>query len=248
MHMPNTNKSQVKTGSKQHRKASSRKGDKNSSPKEKGDVFAREIGKRIADARDGLGWSQAALHARTKIADSESVGISRSVLSLYELGINKPGAREIRLLCEALKVSPNWLLYGSESPGKAIQAAFQFLRGSDLEISVRLAVALLALDPVERDALASLVFSIATRKLGDVRLSSVMVMAQIMADDFLKTIRQYVDEDAKSLPIRDLLDRFIQDTSKDMLTNWGNLRPLSVDDEEADTDAPLPPRSLGKSK
>lgn len=45
-------------------------------------------------------------------------GISRSVLSGYETGRTKPGAKEIKLLCEALSVNPNRLLFGSEEPFK----------------------------------------------------------------------------------------------------------------------------------
>lgn len=73
--------------------------------KVKEDQLAREIGQRILEARTGLGWSQQALHTRTKLHDSEGIGISRAVLSLYETGVNKPGAREIRILCETLKIT-----------------------------------------------------------------------------------------------------------------------------------------------
>lgn len=46
----------------------------------------------------------------------EQTGISRAVLFGYEAGRTRPGARELRLLCEALKVTPNRLLFGSEEP------------------------------------------------------------------------------------------------------------------------------------
>ncbi len=52
--------------------------------------------------------SQSDLHGKT--------GLSRTVLINYEAGRHKPGARELRLLCDALEVSPNQLIYGSEEP------------------------------------------------------------------------------------------------------------------------------------
>lgn len=45
---------------------------------------------------------------------SRLTGISKTVLHGYERGRTKPGARELRILSAALKVSPNMLLLGSE--------------------------------------------------------------------------------------------------------------------------------------
>lgn len=209
------------------------------------DRLAADIGKRIADARTGLGWSQTALHTRTKLADPEGVGISRAVLSLYETGKNKPGAREIRILCDTLKVSPNWLLYGSESPARAIQASVDFLQGSDIDVSARLAFALLALDPTERDSLAQLVLSILTKKLGDVRLSSLMMTANLLSAGLMREIVDFVGDDAKKLPLPEIIDRCLQQMADGFYTNYGNLRPV-VEDEDFDpsVDTPPPPRKL----
>lgn len=195
------------------------------------DRLAAEIGHRIADARNGLGWSQIALHTRTKLADPEGVGISRAVLSLYETGKNKPGAREIRLLCDALKVSPNWLLYGSESPARAIQPSADFLRGTDVDISARLAFALLALGKTERDSLALLVFSILTKKMGDIRLSSLMTMANMLSSSLMREVISFVGQDAKELPLDEIIDRCIQEMGDSIYTNYGNLRPAIPDDQ-----------------
>ncbi len=209
------------------------------------DRLAVEIGKRIADARNGLGWSQLALHTRTKLTDPEGMGISRAVLSLYETGTNKPGAREIRLLCDTLKVSPNWLLYGSESPARAIQPSTDFLRGSDIEISARLAFAMLALDATERDSLAQLVFSILTKKTGDIRLSSLMMAANSYSSDLMRSITSVVGQEAKNLPLSEIIDCFIQNMCDGTYSNYGNLRPVIHDDEfDPFVDEPPPPRKL----
>lgn len=64
------------------------------------------IGIRLKAAREAKGISQSDLHAKT--------GLSRTVLINYEAGRHKPGTRELRLLCDALEVSPNYLIYGTE--------------------------------------------------------------------------------------------------------------------------------------
>lgn len=66
------------------------------------------IGIRLKTAREAKSMSQSDLHGKT--------GLSRTVLINYEAGRHKPGARELRLLCDALEVSPNQLIYGSEEP------------------------------------------------------------------------------------------------------------------------------------
>lgn len=66
------------------------------------------IGIRLKAARESKGLSQSDLHNKT--------GLSRTVLINYEAGRHKPGARELRLLCDALEVSPNHLIYGTEDP------------------------------------------------------------------------------------------------------------------------------------
>ena len=47
---------------------------------------------------------------------SRLTGISRTVLFGYEGGRTRPGAREIRLIAQALRVSPNRLIFGDEKP------------------------------------------------------------------------------------------------------------------------------------
>lgn len=47
---------------------------------------------------------------------AEDSGVSRSAIKGYETGRNMPGARELKLLCRVLQVSPNVLLFGTEAP------------------------------------------------------------------------------------------------------------------------------------
>lgn len=150
-----------------------------------------DIGERIKEAREALGWSQTVLHTRTKLADLNGEGISRTVLVGYESGKYKPGARELRILAETLRVTPSWLLYRADSPFGTELASMQFMHGKDeFEVAVRLALAILLLKRHERDLLAGLLFSLGGRALGDMRLSGLMVLANMLAGDFLTRLKQ----------------------------------------------------------
>lgn len=75
-----------------------------------------ELGIRLQVARQAAGLTQGQLSKQLAHADKEGRGVSAAVISLYERGVNKPGPKELRLLCEALRVTPNFLLYGNEDP------------------------------------------------------------------------------------------------------------------------------------
>src|ERR1051325_9148489 len=66
------------------------------------------IAVELSRARSKAGLSHSELHRIT--------GISRTVLIGYETGRTNPGEREIKKLCDALRVTPNQLLYGTEQP------------------------------------------------------------------------------------------------------------------------------------
>ncbi len=66
------------------------------------------IAGELVKARTKAGISQSQLAERSKI--------SRNTLMGYESGRNKPGARELMAICQALAVTPNRLLFGREEP------------------------------------------------------------------------------------------------------------------------------------
>lgn len=74
------------------------------------------LGERLRDARTVAKLTQGELAERTKFADKEGVGISRNVISFIESGRTQPGPKEIRLLCEVLRITPNRLIYGEDEP------------------------------------------------------------------------------------------------------------------------------------
>lgn len=75
-----------------------------------------KLGERLQQAREERRWTQGELAELTRSLDSDEKGVSRAVISLYEVGTNRPSPREIRLLCEALRITPNLLIYGDDDP------------------------------------------------------------------------------------------------------------------------------------
>lgn len=81
------------------------------------------LGKRVVRARTHYGLNVEALSRMTKLCDEgEGRGISPPTLARYESGESAPGAREIRLLCVALRITAQWLIFGDVSvPGASVK-------------------------------------------------------------------------------------------------------------------------------
>lgn len=75
--------------------------------------IGERIRKRRAEISDGLGIED--LSRLCKSYDPEGQGVSRATIFRYEAGQGLPGARELRILCDALDMSANELLMGAES-------------------------------------------------------------------------------------------------------------------------------------
>lgn len=146
------------------------------------DVPEDGVGSRLRAAREARGISQTALAEHSKSVDPDRKGVSRTVIVGYESGQFKPGAREIRILCESLLVTPNWLIYGSNFAGGAEQASMEAVRKNGLFAAMRLALAIAVLKPHERNAFSSLVLSMAGRELGDQKLSALFLLAGKIAE------------------------------------------------------------------
>lgn len=70
------------------------------------------LGERLKYARAQLELNIDALSRLTEEYDSNRKGVSPTSISRYESGENLPGTFEFRLLCDALDVPAQWLLYG----------------------------------------------------------------------------------------------------------------------------------------
>lgn len=101
------------------------------------------IGERLKYARSELSLSVEALARLTKRYDqADSKGVSPTSLLRYESGESLPGARELRLLCQAVAVPPQWLLFGelpnsgkSIAQQKLIEAMAEFVREVQSDIN-----------------------------------------------------------------------------------------------------------------
>lgn len=76
------------------------------------------LGDRVRYARSELKLNAEALSRLTKEYDLQGTGLSPTSIARYESGESLPGARELRILCEAFQVPASWLLYGDPVDGR----------------------------------------------------------------------------------------------------------------------------------
>jgi len=135
-----------------------------------------EIATELIRARTRAGMSQSQLAERS--------GLSRNAVMAYESGRNKPGAREIKLLCEALKLTPNKLIFGSEEPFKQTENVFDALGlTSENQEAVLFSVVFNMLGRDERQAVITLVHNLLEARHGE-KFREMIEVTKIMATEF----------------------------------------------------------------
>ena len=190
------------------------------------------IGGRIRSARESRGFSQTAVAVRSKLVDPNKRGVARTVLVGYESGQFKPGAREIRILCEVLSITPNWLIYGDDSAFEAEQVSMEVVRKTDLQSAFSIAFAISVLKSHEKGAFKSLVLSMAGRELGDLRLSGLMFLSRSLADSAMKELTEFMGTEILASDSVELtLDKLVKKWGEGMDTNWGNKLSFGEDGE-----------------
>jgi transcriptional regulator with XRE-family HTH domain len=89
------------------------------------------LGRRIADRRGKLGWTQQEL--------ADRVGISRVAVSHVEAGMTDPGERTVTLLAGVFKVEPHELVAGTTyPPAKADRLPLVTARHTEVELQLAL--------------------------------------------------------------------------------------------------------------
>lgn len=149
----------------------------------KRDPLGMEIGERIARSRAAANLTTiASLHKRTIAVDPERKGISQPVLLGYESGEYKPGARELRLLCQALGISPTWLLFGQENATKeaAVGVPVPLTFGKTLELN----------DEQKRGALVGMLFGYFTKQERDAWIAVIELYLRAKLGDAPFELRQ----------------------------------------------------------
>ena len=89
------------------------------------------LGRRIAERRAKLGWTQQEL--------ADRVGISRVAVSHLEAGMTDPGERTVTLLAGVFKVEPHELVEGTTYPrAKAERLPVVAARHTEVELQLAL--------------------------------------------------------------------------------------------------------------
>jgi len=89
------------------------------------------LGRRIAEQRGKLGWTQQEL--------ADRVGISRVAVSHLEAGMTDPGERTVTLLSGVFKVEPHELVEGTTYPrAKAERLPVVAARHTEVELQLAL--------------------------------------------------------------------------------------------------------------
>ncbi len=116
------------------------------------------LGERLREAREKSGLSQQGLSDLTRKLDPEKQGISRTVLTGYEKGKFLPGTRELRVLHDALDLTPNYLVLGERLPHSVVASS---RIATDKELTAQIRKRLKELKPRTLEALDVLLASIA---------------------------------------------------------------------------------------
>lgn len=118
---------------------------------------ANQIGERIKQARTALELTQVGL--------AKKASLSRSAVVHYEQGNAVPGSVELVKLAEALNLSPNYLLSGSDN-FFASQSIDHALANENIQlVAVRTAICLGALDREVREHISAMVMALVKAKL-----------------------------------------------------------------------------------
>ena len=138
------------------------------------------VAAELANARQRAGLSQNELHRLT--------GISRTVIAKYEVGENKPGARELKLLCDALKVTPNRVIYGKETPFESSPLHDALVLDSDEQMIIRGVLFMSMLTREDRAAVLTLIYSLLRGQRGKRAFDTMMKVVNVTSEALAEKI------------------------------------------------------------
>ncbi len=116
-----------------------------------------KIAERLRKARDELGLTQTDL--------AKMAGIGRSAVVHYETAGTVPGGIELIKLSKVLKVTPNYLLSGSESFLPSSEPEHSLATDDINLLTARLSVCIQTLDKEVREKLSELILSLVKQRL-----------------------------------------------------------------------------------
>ena len=118
---------------------------------------AQKMGERIKQARTSLELTQVAL--------AKKASLSRSAVVHYEQGNAVPGGVELIKLAEALNVSPNYLLSGSDNFFESQSIEHALASDNPQIVTATTAICLSALDREVRESISAMVMALVKAKL-----------------------------------------------------------------------------------
>lgn len=164
-------------------------------------VPEEDFGARLKSLREGKGLKHDALSELTRIADPQKRGIARTTLRGYEHGIYKPGIRELRVLSQALGVSPTSLIFGSEvdlfvpphapHSSEEVRAGRVRVKREFVHEWITFAVLMHHLERREHQALFALAHTLAEGKLGSVEYRRKMGVTSEIVDTLLDAMADW---------------------------------------------------------
>jgi transcriptional regulator with XRE-family HTH domain len=143
----------------------------------------------LVRARKDAGWTQNELHQKT--------GISRDAIKGYESGRNMPGSRELRVLCEALGVSANRVLWGRDDFSTAagpVKGMFADPAMEQATFALRMFILMGLLTTQEREAVFTLIEPIIVgRKGGREEVRKAFAVAGVLGHELKNEVEKIAE-------------------------------------------------------
>lgn len=215
---------------------------------------------RLATLREAKGLKHDSLSELTKLRDPQKRGIARTTLRGYEFGIYKPGIRELRILSQALGVSPNELIFGERSlrrfntaqdaevlPPEALFMGFPRAHVVELFCFV---VTMFKADISTRQTIFDLTAKLAEAKMGPVEYQRMVGLTREIADTTIDTV---LDETADGVPRPEQLTKVVEEFLPLILDKFGikpvaqSTKPAGPSQQQPEQAAPpIPPKPEAK--
>lgn len=169
------------------------KADEKTDPRaEERGAWAKLWGRRLRDLREKADLNAGELAERT--------GIARTTIYSYEYGRRMPSMFEMTRLAEALKVSPNQLVYGSDEMEFVKSEGAAFLDVDDEATRImRLVLAVSSIPPQEQAALSRIIASLAEANIGREKLLQLGKLADMMAEEMRPALDSMAEESAEKV-------------------------------------------------
>jgi transcriptional regulator with XRE-family HTH domain len=137
--------------------------------------LAEAIGQRIKQRRKELDM--------TAVDLSKDSGIARSSISHYELGRYLPRAGEIQKICEALDITPSFLIEGTDDLARTKSIGSTFLEtDNETELVMRATLLFMMLQERDRNAILGLAISLIEGRVGRDKMVQMSEFADAMAE------------------------------------------------------------------